>query len=233
MKILNLNDFVKESAGAPLHMRTEDRFNSDLLDNKDLETVLDRQKEKKTRMLEEIGKQVTADYDWLNYAVVNASTSDEDDMAVEEALYIYYESDYDKLHGPNKGNNKSNSIYLTDIGIDTMDPDMTEAEWNYIEKTRGIDLLDDASIILDVDVLRDKLQDFILNHKNNPDMEKFNYWDFDANCGPHQPTNLTDMGILVTDWQHVSGDRNTQLQYAKEAVQMWVEFVRSLFPRIK
>lgn len=66
MKIFNLNDFVKESAGAPLSMRTPDRFNSDPLAQKRPNNILDYQYDKEMIALENEISEITADNDSID-----------------------------------------------------------------------------------------------------------------------------------------------------------------------
>ncbi len=98
-KILKINEFINESAGAPMRMRTPDRFNSDKLKNKQPNSVLNKQH---TKYIDEIivDLDISAEEPWCVNEAVNALPFNyklTDDPSGNLKLEVFIDNEFQEL----------------------------------------------------------------------------------------------------------------------------------------
>jgi len=232
--ILNINRFLNESqAAAAQEPRIVKGFDEFSLKYKRPGTILARQRDKKENMLVEIGDKINAKYNWLVCGINRDNTiSDRKWASFDRVMYIYYSSDLvsrQEEHSYNVeryqvANNPD--IPFADLGIDN--PETDNVTLHNLKNNKYIESYTKDTFRLNVTKqLYDRFSMFMgENYSEEMKSHKFivAYDDKDRD-GENNDNNF---GIIICDWDRVSGNKQVLERLANKVAKAWIEFLRSL-----
>lgn len=232
--IFNIDSFLAEAqASGAFGQRMVDRFETFDFKYKRGGEILRKQRDKKEKILEEIGEKISSKYRWLTFGINRDNDiSDKKWLPFDRVLYIYYSSEHvtkREEHSYNVDRLKvvnTPDILFSDLGISTEEFD--EDKWESLKQMEEIEIRDGKSFRLNVDKrLYKRFSEFVLEtHRQEVRSHKF-IVAYDDRDGDGE-NNDNNFGIIICDWDRVSGNKQTLEALADEVVQIWIEFLRSL-----
>lgn len=234
--IFNIDNFLAEAqAAGALDQRMVDRFDTFEFKHKRGGEVLRKQRDKKEKMLEEIGEQIASRYRWLTYGINRDNTiTDKKWLSFDRVLYIYYSSEHVTRHEEHSYNVDRHKVVNTpkipfeDLNLPS--GQFGDEQWNAVKSMKEIEVYDENSFKLNVnEELYRRFSDFVKkNYAEEMNTHEFivAYDDVDGD-GENNDNNF---GIIICDWNRVSGNKQVLEALADKVVKIWIEFIRSLFP---
>ena len=234
--IFEIEKFLTEAqAAGAMDQRMIDRFDTFEFKHKRGGEVLRQQRDKKEKILVEIGDSISSKYKWLTYGINRDNMiSDKKWLPFDRVLYIYYSSEHVTRHEEHSYNVNRHKVVNTpiipfaDLGIASENFD--DNQLDALKEIKDIELCDNESFKLNIDEhLYKRFSKFVLEtHGKEVKSHKFivAYDDKDGD-GENNDNNL---GIIICDWDRVSGNKQVLEALANQVVQIWIEFLRSLLP---